>query len=577
MFQNSDQPAPEAVPTPSLAPDPDATPDTTTDANQAGAGDSDASGPSGADTSEATTETTTGTTTETTTGAGSTEGAGSAGGAENAAGETTRNGLEGLLSRQEEPSALKELLGTDDATQTVQTVLLWIQENLLTVNMGLQIGLLVAALVPAAIFGPQIKKLIETQVAPRAPYGILRRAANAFSHIATPIALFIILQIATIALGAAGQSTALVSAGVSLLSAWIVIRLVTLVIRSAFWSKVAFYVAWPVAALDAFGALDDVTRQLDAFAIPLGENDAGQVVDFSALDMVRTLIIFGLLFWIAGFVNRFLQTRIKSVDELTPSLQALLIKILNILLPVIAFLIALQVVGFNLATLTIFGGAVGLGIGLGLQRTISNFFAGFTLIADKSIKPGDVIEINDTFGWVTQMSARYVSVRTRDGTEHLVPNDNFIESGVINWSHTDKVVRIHAPFGVSYNWRDMEGLARKAEETVLKVNRVVERPAPRCNLVEFGDSSVNFDLRFWIVDPANGVSNVRSDVLMAIWNVLHEMGVEIPFPQRDLHIKSWSGGGSPLAGGPLEGAQAESLSEALAGSGEGAPSASEQG
>ena len=454
-------------------------------------------------------------------------------------------GLSEFLTGQDEPSALNDLLGADGWKQTLQSLVEWAQANLLTINMGLQIAILVAALVPAAMFGPQIKKLIETQVAPRAPYGVLRRAATAFSHIATPIALYLTLQIATIILGAAGQSTALIQAGVSLLTAWIVIRLVTLVIRSAFWSKVAFYVAWPLAALDAFGVLNDVTAQLDAFAIPLGENDAGQTISFSALDMVRTLIIFAILFWLAGFINRFLETRIRSVDELTPSLQALLIKILNILLPVIAFLIALQVVGFNLATLTIFGGAVGLGIGLGLQRTISNFFAGFTLIADKSIKPGDVIEVGDTFGWVTQMSARYVSVRTRDGTEHLVPNDNFIESGVINWSHSDKVVRIHAPFGVTYACRDLRGLARKAEETALTIDRVVERPAPRCNLVEFGDNSVNFDLRFWIVDPANGVANVRSDVMMAIWEMLHEMGVEIPFPQRDLHIKSWSSDAMP--------------------------------
>ena len=236
------------------------------------------------------------------------------------------------------------------------------------------------------------------------------------------------------------------------------------------------------------------------------------------------------------------------MEELTPSLQALLVKILDILTPIIALLVALQVAGFNLATLTIFGGAVGLCVGLGLQRTISNFFAGFTLIADKSIKPGDVIEVGDTFGWVTAMNARYVTVRTRDGTNHLVPNDRFIEEGVVNWSHTDRAVRLHAGFGVSYATRDLRAVKRMAEETALTVDRVLKTPAPVCNLVEMGDNSVNFDLRFWINDPANGAANVRSDVFLALWDRLHEAGIEIPFPQRDIHIRTVPEGWRPQGG-----------------------------
>ncbi|NOX95579.1 MAG: mechanosensitive ion channel, partial [Alphaproteobacteria bacterium] len=331
-----------------------------------------------------------------------------------------------------------------------------------------------------------LKKFIQNQIAPRAPYGVLRRAANAFAHIATPIALYIILQLAVAILGSIGISNVLVDAGTSLLAAWIVIRLVTLVIRSPFWSGVAFYVAWPIAALDAFGLLDEVVRQLDAFSIPIGENDNGEAERLSALDLVRTFAIFGVLFWGASFISKFLTSRINTIDELTVSVKALLSKILNVLLPIIALIAALQIVGFPFGTLAIFGGAVGLGVGLGMQRTVSNFFAGFTLIADKSIKPGDVIEVDDTFGWVTQMNSRYVSIRTRDGTAHLVPNDRFINEGVINWSHSDRVVRLHAPFGVAYKTKDLRALARRAEATALGVERVLKTPAPRCNLMEFG-------------------------------------------------------------------------------------------
>lgn len=412
------------------------------------------------------------------------------------------------------------------------------QSQMLTLGVAIEGAILLAAILPAAFFGPRLRKLIQSQIAPRAPYGILRRAANAFAHIATPIALYLVLQAAVVALQTTGGSIRLISAGVSLLTAWIVIRLVTLVIRSPFWSRAAFYVAWPIAALDAFGVLDDVIRQLDAFSFPIGEGENGARESFSALDLFRTLAVFGVLFWGARFLNHLITGRINAIDELTVSFKALLSKILDVLLPIVALVAALQIVGFPFGTLAIFGGAVGLGIGLGMQRTVSNFFAGFTLIADKSIKPGDVIEIEGTYGWVTEMNARYVTLRTRDGTAYLVPNDKFIEEGVVNWSHDDRVVRLHAPFGISYGTKDLRGLARRCEETALTVDRVLKSPSPRCNLMEFGDSSINFDLRFWINDPSNGSANVRSDVMMAIWDLLHEMEIEVPFPQRDLHIKS---------------------------------------
>ena len=437
-----------------------------------------------------------------------------------------------------ETSAIEQLVGVDKLRTEAVNFLHWFESQMLSIDIAIQAGILFVALAPAAMFGPQLKKFIQSQVAPRAPYGILRRAASAFAHLATPIALISILQLTVVALKTAGVSTGLTEASVSLLAAWIIIRLVSLVIRSSFWSKVAFYVAWPIAALDAFGVLDDVVVQLQAFSIPIGKDELGNAQRFSALDLIRTVFIFGILFWGASFGGNFIKGRINAIDELTVSFKALLSKILDVLLPVVALIAALQIVGFPFGTLAIFGGAVGLGIGLGMQRTVSNFFAGFTLIADKSIKPGDVIEVGDTYGWVTNMSARYVSVRTRDGTAHLVPNDHFINQGVTNWSHSDRVVRLHAPFGVSYSTKDLRELARRSEATALEVERVLKTPAPRCNLMEFGDNSINFDLRFWINDPANGTANVRSDVMMAVWDMLAEMGIEVPFPQRDLHIKS---------------------------------------
>lgn len=445
-------------------------------------------------------------------------------------------------------SAIEDLVGGKEIRAQVEALLQWAHDHLLTVNVAIEWLILIAALVPAALFGPHIKKFITNHIAPHAPYGIIRRAAHAFAIIATPIALLIILQVAVITLHAFGQPSKFVEAGVSVLSAWIVVRLFSLVIRSPFWSRVVFWIVWPVAALNAFGLLGRVIRELQAFSFPIGADAQGKPIPFSALDLLRTVVIFAALFWIANLFKRFLKGRISAIEELTASFKALLSKILDVLLPIIALLIALQLVHFPFGTLAVFGGAVGLGVGLGLQKTVSNFFAGFTLIADKSIKPGDVVQIGDTFGWITEMNARYVSIRTRDGMEHLMPNDKFIEEGVVNWSHSDRVIRLHASFSVSYNTRDLRGVKKLAEETALTVERVLKSPAPMCNLMEFADSSVNFDLRFWINDPANGVSNVRSAVLLAIWDALHDHNIEIPFPQLDLHVKSLPAGPSPLAG-----------------------------
>jgi small-conductance mechanosensitive channel len=247
------------------------------------------------------------------------------------------------------------------------------------------------------------------------------------------------------------------------------------------------------------------------------------------------------LFWAASFVGRLVDQQLEKSGEISPTFRALISKILSFALPAIALVIALQLTGFNLATLAIFSGAVGIGIGLGLQKTVANIAAGFSLLADKSIKPGDSIEIDGVFGSVTDMRSRYVAVRTRDGTEMLIPNEEFIANGVVNWSHSDKVVRLHAPFGVSYAQQDLKQVQALAIEAAQSIDRVVSKPSPVCNVMEFGDNSVNFDLRFWITDPEAGQSNVRSEVYLALWERLHQAGIEIPFPQRDIYIKEMPG------------------------------------
>jgi small-conductance mechanosensitive channel len=443
-------------------------------------------------------------------------------------------------------TALDDIIPVQELTQRLQALLAWIEADVLNLDVALQLGLVLAAFIPALIFGPRLAALVRAATKKYFEIGPVRRLINAAIALMTPLALYTVITLMKVGLGAIDRPVAVLDAALSLLTAWLIIRAVTLVIRSKFWSNVAFYIAWPVAALDVFGLLDDVVMQLQALAIPLGETEDGEPVRLTFLDILRTILYFAALFWAASMAGRAIDQQLEKSDELSPAFKALISKTLGVLLPVIALLIALQMTGFNLATLAIFSGAIGLGIGLGLQGTVSNFAAGFTLLADKSIKPGDGIEIDGTFGWVTEMKSRYVSIRTRDGTEMLIPNDQFIMNGVINWSRSDKVVRLHAPFGVSYATRDLKMVQELAQNAARTVDRVVPDKNPVCNVMEFGDNSVNFDLRFWITDPQNGLANVRSDVYLAVWEALHAAGIEIPFPQRDIYIKEMPEKGEPL-------------------------------
>ena len=167
---------------------------------------------------------------------------------------------------------------------------------------------------------------------------------------------------------------------------------------------------------------------------------------------------------------------------------------------------------------------------------VSNLISGFILLTDKSIKPGDVISLGETFGWINKLNARYVSVITRDGREFLIPNEELITNQVINWSYSDKNIRLEIKFGVSYD-SDPHLVRRIAVEAATDVDRVLKTPAPVCHLVEFGDSSIDFVLRFWIVDPAEGVVNIKGKVYLALWDTLKANDVKIPYPHREVILR----------------------------------------
>lgn len=283
-----------------------------------------------------------------------------------------------------------------------------------------------------------------------------------------------------------------------------------------------------------FGGLDPITTAMDRVGFDLGQKR------FSLLWVVTIAITVLVLYTAARVVNRIAGHIIGSSDSLDPTQKLLGQKIAGVVVIVLAFFIGIDTLGIDLTALSFFSGAFGLAIGFGLQKTIGNLFAGIILLLDRSIKPGDVIAVGDSFGWVNKIGVRAVSVITRDGKEHLIPNEDLMTTPVENWSYSDRNVRMRIPLGVSYS-SDMQLVQELLYRAVDEAPRVLKDPAPRIWMTEFADNSVNWEIRAWIADPEGGMGNIRGDVLMRVWTLFKEHGIEIPFPQRDLYIKEMPG------------------------------------
>jgi small-conductance mechanosensitive channel len=228
------------------------------------------------------------------------------------------------------------------------------------------------------------------------------------------------------------------------------------------------------------------------------------------------------------------------MPQLNISLRVALGKISRVILLTIAFLMALTEAGVDLSSLTIFGGALGVGIGFGLQKIVSNFISGFILLGDRSIRPGDVITIGTNYGWVKELRARYIVVINRDGVETLIPNENLVTTDVINWSYSDRKVRVRIPVQISYD-DDPEQAMAIMEQAATANPRVLTNPEPGVRLMAFADSGISLELRVWLSDPEEGIGNVRSDINLAIWHGFKEAGITIPYPQRDVHLRQVPG------------------------------------
>jgi len=400
----------------------------------------------------------------------------------------------------------------------------------------LELAAIAAAGLIAYWVAPRLSRVFKLHISPMQQMPIVASMVAIASSVAVPALWLLFLWLAVEAATVFGRDMSLAASGEALLVAWIVIRLLSHAVRNSFWSRIIFVGAWSIAALEIFGLLDRLEASLANIGITYGD------VRISALNVLRALIVLAVLLWLAGRLRGLLERRILLAESLTPTLRVLFVQALRLALPAIAVLVALPVLGINLTAITVFGGALAVGVGLGLQKIVANLVSGVLILGSGSIRPGDVIAVKDksgaeALGQVTSISANYLSLQTRGGREYLIPNETFLTNGVENWSLSDKRVRLKIPFRIAYGGDPKRAIAL-ALEAAASVPRVIKDPRPVCLLTAFAVATIEFELRIWINDPMNGVANVKSDCLLQLWERFEAHGIPIVSPQLEVHLAS---------------------------------------
>jgi small-conductance mechanosensitive channel len=401
----------------------------------------------------------------------------------------------------------------------------------------------------AILLGWWIARLVRPRFASSTAPDDVQGRLREVSWVAAPFAITVlILAMADGLLHASGVPARFVDVAVQLTALLLLIRVVVYVVRVSLgtrarikgWGTPISLILWVFLSLHLLGWGDTVIGVLDGMGVTLGKT---RISVWSVAKLVVTVSLFVLA---AMWVSRWLERHVLKVDALPPTMRIGIAKFTQAFLVALSVLVGLNAAGLDLTTLNVLTGAIGIGLGFGLQSIAANFVSGFVLLMDRSIKPGDVISFTGTtgtategFGWVEELRGRYVVVRDRDGVATLVPNQNLITNPVVNWSYTDPRVRLKLPVRVSYK-SDPELAMRLMLESTLGHPRVIQNPAPVARLMSFGDHGIELELRFWIPDPQEGVNNVRSDVNRAIWRLFKQHGIVIPVAQREVRVEMLS-------------------------------------
>ena len=401
----------------------------------------------------------------------------------------------------------------------------------------LQLGLVMAGAGIAFAAGAAIRA--HTDMSKRAtewpaPLRMMVRVLVAYSSTAVFAVLMRVARMIMLASTWPSRSY-LLSTSAKLALAWLAIRLVTSVIRNEFVVRLVSITAWLVAALSIIGQLDPTLDALDSVAVVFGG------MRLTPLLLIKLAVLLSVALWLTNIASNFAETQITRSGDLTPSIQVLLVKIVRLALMVLAVAMTLSAVGIDLSALAIFSGAAGVGIGFGLQKIVANFISGIILLVDKSVKPGDLVTIGDSSGRISAMKTRYISVAAGDGREFLIPNEDLVTQKVTNWTYTDKNTLVKVNFGTNYD-ADPRLVCKLAAEVAVAAPRATKGKAPNCILTEFAEAGMKFSLTFWIADP-DGMDNVKSEVMLSLWDVFKREGIRVPYPVREIRVR---GGALPV-------------------------------
>jgi small-conductance mechanosensitive channel len=416
--------------------------------------------------------------------------------------------------------------------------------NVLIETAALSVALLLGGVSAMALRGRYRRRRIKISMALSWDYFI----AQSSVAVMPAFVVFVLVLLARSALQTASWDVTLLSAAARLIAAYIVVRIGVLLFAASLgnkawvqsWETRATMSIWLIIAAEYLGWLDPIIATLDSVGIAAGKSR------ISVWSVLKLLFILTLFMLVAAWISRWIERRVKKMNGVALSTRIGIAKFANAFLIALSILMGLNAAGVDLTALTVLTGAIGLGLGFGLQAIAANFVSGFVLLMDRSIKPGDVISLSgqsgtstENFGWVQELRGRYVVVRDRDGVEMLVPNQQLISNAVINWSYTDPRIRLKLPIRISYH-DDPELALQILIAACDGQSRVLREPEPVSRLMHFSDSGIEMELRFWISDPQEGVNNVRSEVNRAIWRLFKQHGITIPVAQREIVVHNVS-------------------------------------
>jgi small-conductance mechanosensitive channel len=401
-----------------------------------------------------------------------------------------------------------------------------------------QIGLIILAVILAYSLAAILKRyspiLRETPTA--GPWLALKRIVHQAGFVLFPLLVILFLGVAVELSDLAVKQSWLVRIGQSLGVVFLLYSIVVRHIRYPFVDVVLKWIVIPVAILQVFGWLDDVTAYLDTIDLELGN------IRISAYGLLRAIVFGTILFWLGRVSNRAGQRMIRRQQAIDVGTREVFAKLFQVVLFAVLFILLLQIMGINLTALAVFGGALGVGLGFGLQAIASNFISGIILLLDRSLKVGDYIELDDgRAGTIREMNMRSTLLETFDGKDIMVPNEQFITTRFVNWTHNNNKQRYALEFQVAYK-TDIPKMLDIVRQAVRSHPQVINEPdtpieeLADAEIAGFGDSGIDILVEFWMEGIDDGVNRVGADLLLLIWQALKDNNIEIPFPQREVSI-----------------------------------------